>query len=139
MASNDDNMYWLESDIQKIQVKSNMYIHEYGKEGAFHLLREVAQNGFDEVTNPKSPGKNVDISYDKSTDIITVEDDGRGFPEGDFPLDIFCTKLQSGSKFFHEDGGSSGEFGVEPKVDQRPYMATYMSNLSNCGELLNVY
>ena len=35
------------------------------------------------------------------------------FPETDYPIDIFCTKIQSGSKFFRDQGGSSsGEFGV---------------------------
>jgi DNA gyrase/topoisomerase IV subunit B len=44
---------------------------------------------------------------------MIVEDDGRGFPEQDYPMDIFCTKIQSGSKFFRtQSGGTSGEFGL---------------------------
>ena len=90
-----------------------MYIHQYGPEGAFHLVREVIHNNIDECIDKNSPGKHIYISYDKETDKITCDDDGRGFPETDYPLDIFCTTIQSGSKFFREQsGGTSGEFGL---------------------------
>ena len=90
-----------------------MYIHEYGKEGSFHLAREIIQNCFDECLDDDSPGNWIGISYDKSTDVLRVEDNGRGFPEKDVPLSIIVTKLQSGSKFFRGAGtASAGEFGV---------------------------
>lgn len=109
----DVRMYWIEDDIKKIQTKTNLYITQYGPEGAFHLAREVVQNGVDECEDEESPGKYVICSYDKQTDILTVEDDGRGFPETNYPLDIFCTKIQSGSKFFRDQSGNtSGEFGL---------------------------
>lgn len=92
----DSKMYYLADDIQKIQVKTNMYINEYGEAGVFHLSREVIQNNFDECLDEDSPGKNIDISYDESTDIIRCEDDGRSFDESDYPINIFCTTLQSG-------------------------------------------
>lgn len=109
----DQKMWHLESDIQKIQVKTNMYIKEYGPEGTFHLFREIAQNNFDECLESDSPGQNIDITYDLATEIVRCEDDGRSFNEADYPLKIFCTTLQSGSKFFRSgDSTSSGEFGV---------------------------
>ena len=108
----DAKMYYLESDIQKIQVKTNMYIQEYGKAGVSHMSREIIQNAFDECLDNNSPGNKIICTYDRVTDILTVEDNGRGFSEVDYPLDIFCTTLQSGSKFFRENGKSSGEFGV---------------------------
>ena len=109
----DVKMLWIEDDIKKIQTKTNLYIQEYNEEAAFHLFREVAQNSFDECEDPDSNGTMTDIVYDELTDITTIEDDGRGIPENDYPLDIFCTKIQSGSKFFRDQGGSSsGEFGV---------------------------
>lgn len=111
--SKDSKMYHLADDIQKVQVKTNMYINEYGPSGAFHLAREIVQNNFDECLDKDSPGKTIEVSYDKATDILTSEDDGRGFNEKEFPMSIFCTTLQSGSKFFREGGAaSSGEFGV---------------------------
>lgn len=111
--SKDSKMYYLADDIQKIQVKTNMYINEYGQAGSFHLAREVIQNNFDECLDDDSPGKHIDISYDKATDILRCEDDGRSFDESDYPINIFCTTLQSGSKFFRNSGAdTAGEFGV---------------------------
>ena len=47
------------------------------------------------------------------SDKLISEDDGRGFPEVDYPLDIFCTKIQSGSKFYRDQSGNTaGEFGL---------------------------
>ena len=78
-----------------------------------HLAREIIQNNIDECIDPESNGSVIHITYDKLSDMLTCEDNGRGFPEKDYPLDIFCTKNQSGSKFFRDQGGdSAGEFGV---------------------------
>ena len=81
MATNDVNMYYIDDDIKKVQVKTNLYIQQYGPAGAFHLSREVIQNAFDECIDPNSEGCNIHISYDKKIDKLRVEDDGRGFPE----------------------------------------------------------
>lgn len=113
MATKDVKMYYTEDDIEKIQTKTNMYIQQYGSEGAFHLAREVIQNAVDECIDPDSGGKNIRISYDHMSDKLISEDDGRGFPEVDYPLDIFCTKIQSGSKFYRDQSGNTaGEFGL---------------------------
>ena len=95
----DSKMYYLEEDIQKIQVKTNMYINEYGEQGAFHLAREIIQNNFDECLDDDSPGNEIEIEYDISTDILRSSDNGRGFNEIDFPMSIFCTTLQSGYQY----------------------------------------
>lgn len=109
----DDKMQYIEDDIAKIQLKTGMYISYVGKKGALHLAKEVIQNAIDETANPKSPAKNIEITLDLSSGAITIEDDGRGIPEDDFPMDILCTKLNSGSKFTREQGGSSsGENGT---------------------------
>lgn len=110
---NDTELMHLENDIQKIQVKTNMYINEYGEQGAFHLAREIIQNNFDECIDPESPGNTIDISYDMSTDILKVSDNGRSFNESKYSMRVFMTTLQSGSKFNRSAGvDSSGEFGV---------------------------
>lgn len=109
----DVKMFYIEDDISKIQTKTNLYIKQYGPEGAFHLVREVVQNSIDEDMDKDSPGQEVLVTYDTLTDKLTCEDDGRGFPEADYPMDIFCTKIQSGSKFFRDQSGvTSGEFGL---------------------------
>lgn len=92
----DSKMYYLEEDIQKIQVKTNMYINEYGKAGAFHLAREIIQNNFDECLDEDSPGNEILITYDRATDILVSTDNGRSFNEQEYGIDVFVTKLQSG-------------------------------------------
>lgn len=92
----DSQMFHLEEDIQKIQVKTNMYIHEYGEQGSFHLSREIIQNNFDECLDEDSEGDTIEINYDRATDIMTSSDNGRSFNESKFPMKIFCTTLQSG-------------------------------------------
>lgn len=109
----DDKMDYIESDIGKIQAKTGMYISYVGEKGALHLAKEIIQNAVDEVENSKSPAKTINLKLDILSDTLSVEDDGRGIPEDDFPMDILCTKLQSGSKFTREQGGkSAGENGV---------------------------
>ena len=113
----DDVYHYIDDDIQKIQVKTNMYINEYGRAGTFHLAREIAQNNFDECLSENSPGKHIEITYDRATDILRCVDDGRSFNESQYDMKIFCTTIQSGSKFFRSGGASSaGEFGVGMSV-----------------------
>ena len=112
-VTNDVKMFYIDDDISKIQTKTNLYIKQYGEAGASHLCREVIQNSIDEVIDKESPGSSILITYDRNTDTLTCEDDGRGFPEMDYPMDIFCTKIQSGSKFFRDQSGATaGEFGL---------------------------
>lgn len=108
----DDKIEHKESDIEKIQTKPNMYISRIGSAGALHLAKEIINNGIDECTNTNSPGRNVNIFVDESTNQLIVSDDGRGIPFDS--LEVVCTKLQAGSKFTREGSGgsSAGENGV---------------------------
>lgn len=120
----DDKLEFIESDIKKIQMKTGMYISYVGERGALHLAKEAIQNAIDECENKNSPAKHIQITLDLLEDSITVEDDGRGIPEDSFPLDIVCTKLQSGSKFTREQGGkSAGENGVGLKLGRSSLIA----------------
>lgn len=123
--SNDTHIMYIEDDMKKIQTKTNLYLQKFGDLGVFHLFKEAAQNSIDEGVDPScwdylkqiGEGKKkyvVKVTYDRLSDKVTVEDTGRGIPETDYPIDIVCTKLQAGSKFFRDQGGaSSGEFGVD--------------------------
>lgn len=109
----DSTMLYIEDDIEKVQVKTNLYLKAYGSMGAFHLVKELVQNDVDECEDPDSDGRNITVIIDKLEDSIITEDDGRGIPEVDYPLDICCTKLQSGSKFVRDSNTkTAGEFGV---------------------------
>ena len=113
MANKDVKMSYIEDDMKKVQVKTNLYIQKYGYMGVFHLAKEIIQNSIDELEDPDTIGKKIKVTYNELDDKLIIEDDGRGIPEEDYPIDVTCTKLQSGSKFFRSQGGkSSGEFGV---------------------------
>lgn len=113
MANKDVKMSYIEDDMKKVQVKTNLYIQSYGYMGVFHLAKEIIQNSIDELEDPNTNGSRIKVTYDELDDSLLIEDDGRGIPENDYPIDISCTKLQAGSKFFRSQGGkSSGEFGV---------------------------
>lgn len=114
MNQTDVKMSYIEDDLKKVQVKTNLYVQKYGHMGVFHLSKEVAQNSVDELEDPNTIGKEMIITYNDLDDKLIIEDDGRGIPEEDYKIDVTCTKLQSGSKFFRSQGGkSSGEFGVK--------------------------
>lgn len=112
MSNKDVKIFHAEDDLEKVQLKPNMYIQKFGSLGTFHLSKECIQNSIDELEDPNTNGSHIKIIYDKKIDKLYVEDDGRGIPEENYPIDIVCTKLQSGSKFFRENGNTSGEFGV---------------------------
>lgn len=112
MKIKDVNAQYIEDDVEKIKRKPLMYIRQFGQEGVLHLIWEVIQNAFDECIDMDSPGDKIKITYDNKTNELTVKENGRGFPEMNFSLPIYCTKLQSGSKFDRQSGGTSGEFGV---------------------------
>ena len=112
----DDKFDYIERDIDKIKMKPGMYISYAGERGAVHLAKELIQNAIDECENKKSPCRNIDIILDTKADRLTVEDDGRGFPETDVTLDTVCTTLQSGSKFNRVDGSTSGENGISRRL-----------------------
>jgi len=108
----DDKIEHIVSDIEKVQVKPNMYIAQTGSMGALHLCKELINNAIDECINKNSPANNIDIFLDEGENEITVSDNGRGI---DFKnLILVCTTLQSGSKFTREGSGanSAGENGV---------------------------
>ena len=128
VAFKDVKMSWTDDDIEKIQNKPNLYLMQYGDLGCNHLGKEIVQNAYDEVLDDNSPGKEIWITFDKKFNKLTVEDDGRGFPENDYSLDIFVTKLQSGSKSNRSQSGStSGELTQKSELTLNSF---------NCWKLL---
>lgn len=108
----DDEMLWIESDINKIQTKPIMYVNTIGRRAALHLAKEKLNNMIDECINKNSPGKVVTVMYDEKENTLLVADNGRGIPFEN--MIIACTKLQTGSKMTRSSGGkkSAGENGV---------------------------
>ena len=109
-AYQDDNITWIESDIEKIQKKTGMYISYVGSRGALHLAKEVINNAIDECISKKSPGNNVTVFFEDKDNKLTVMDNGRGIPFD--KVELVCTKIQAGSKFTRD----SDKVGIENKA-----------------------
>ena len=106
----DDNITWIESDIEKIQKKTGMYISYVGSKGALHLAKEVINNSIDECISKKSPGNTVTIFFDERENKLVAMDNGRGIPFD--KVELVCTKIQAGSKFTRD----SDKTGIENKA-----------------------
>lgn len=101
----DDEIVYLDSDIQKIQTRTTMYISYKGSKASMQLCREIINNAIDEVINSNSPGDAIDIMFDEAENRITVIDNGRGIPLD--KVEIACTKIQAGSKLFRDKDKST--------------------------------
>ena len=90
----------IESQIEIVQKKPQLYIPDKKFAGAMHIVREIVDNAQDEVMNA---GGVVDVYYDEVTREVKVVDTGRGMPLE--KLAELCEKLHSSGKF--ENGGKS--------------------------------
>lgn len=107
----DDVIEHIEDDIEKIRVRTGMYISYRGEKGALHLGRELTNNAIDVVEDEDTPGKNVTIHFDENTNELKVSDDAQGIPFD--KVELISTKLQTGSKLNKKGGSNSaGENGV---------------------------
>lgn len=107
----DDKIDYIEDDVEKIRVRTGMYISYLGSKGALHLVKELVNNNIDEVASPNSPGDYVEIFFDEKANMVTSSDNGRGI---DFDEVIkISTKIQSGSKMTSDVAtDTAGENGV---------------------------
>lgn len=106
--------------LEPVRKRPGMYIGSTGPEGLNHMIKELADNGIDEVIAGVASNLEVVIHEDGS---VTVSDDGRGIPVEKHPktgkstLETVLTVLHAGGKF--GSGGykvSSGLHGVGSSV-----------------------
>lgn len=108
--------------LEPVRKRPGMYIGSTGPEGLFHLLREVADNSFDEAMAGHASAITVKLQPD---DYVEVTDNGRGIPVEKHSkhkvsaLELVMTKLHAGGKFGGSDSGykiSGGLHGVGVSV-----------------------
>lgn len=102
----DDRYEIIENDIEKIQMKPSQYIGALGTDASMHLSKECINNAWDEVINPLAVGKDVTITLDEKTGMLTVSDNSRGIPF-DILKDVL-TIIASSTKFNRDSGGTAG-------------------------------
>jgi DNA gyrase subunit B len=106
--------------LEPVRKRPGMYIGSTGSEGLHHLIKELADNGIDEVIAGFANRLEVTLQEDGG---VTVSDNGRGIPVEKHPktgkssLETVLTVLHAGGKF--GSGGykvSSGLHGVGSSV-----------------------
>jgi len=106
--------------LEPVRKRPGMYIGSTGPEGLNHMVKELADNGIDEVIAGYATQLDIILHQDGA---VTVADDGRGIPVETHPktgkstLETVLTILHAGGKF--GSGGykvSSGLHGVGSSV-----------------------
>lgn len=106
--------------LEPVRKRPGMYIGSTGYEGLHHMIKELADNGIDEVIAGYATEVSIILHQDGSA---TISDDGRGIPVEKHPktgkstLETVLTVLHAGGKF--GSGGykvSSGLHGVGSSV-----------------------
>jgi DNA gyrase subunit B len=108
--------------LEPVRKRPGMYIGSTGPDGLFHLLRETADNCFDEAMAGHATEITIRLLPD---DKVSVSDNGRGIPVEIHKqykvsaLELVMTKLHAGGKFGGDDSGykiSGGLHGVGVSV-----------------------
>jgi DNA gyrase subunit B len=108
--------------LEPVRKRPGMYIGSTGPDGLFHLLREVADNSFDEAMAGHADEITITLL---PNDYVSVSDNGRGIPVETHKqykvsaLELVLTKLHAGGKFGGDSSGykiSGGLHGVGVSV-----------------------
>lgn len=110
-----DRISTLEDFVKAVRQNPGYHCGSIGNRGFLNLIREIAQNSIDQVTDPSSPGSWVALTYDEKTLVVSVEDNGLGIPFNDM-IRIFTKENTSKNYQKKPYEYSSGLHGVGAKV-----------------------
>lgn len=105
----------IEDRVKAIRQNIGVYLGRTGNFGFRNMIREIGQNGFDEINKDESPATEMTIMYDERNKQVTVKDNGRGIPFGNMKRVFY--DLNTGSNYKKElFCYSSGAHGQGAKV-----------------------
>ncbi len=112
-----DEIVTLKNFIEAVQKRPGMYLGAIGNKGYIDMVREIFDNGYDELNRVKSPCDCVIVSIDERSYTVIVEDNGRGIPFGEI-IRIFTSQHTSSNFDKERTSGeyTSGLHGVGAKV-----------------------
>lgn len=105
----------LKDFITAVQKKPGMYIGYLGNKGFLNMIKEIFDNGIDEVMRADSPCNTLRILHDERTHYVEIEDNGRGIPFNNI-IRIFTSQHTSSNYDKKKFDYTSGTHGVGGKV-----------------------
>ena len=103
----------IDDPVQAVRQIADVYIGALGNPAFLTMTREIIQNSFDEDMKGFSSSRNVYVWFDERDLRVTVQDSGRGIPEG--MIDTLFGKLHSSSNYNKKPGeysaGKNGQGG----------------------------
>jgi DNA gyrase subunit B len=124
-AYDDESVTVITEDRLRVRATPKLYLPNLDKEGALHPIEEGVANAIDEITSDFSVGDEVIITFNEKTKIISIQDNGRGFPFN--KLFDMCEVLNSSAKMGEGKrayGSSGGVHGMGLKLIN--YFSAYM-------------
>ena len=103
----------IDDPVEAVRTLPDVYIGALGNHGYLNMVREIAQNSFDEIIKGNTLDKNIIVSYDARSHICIVEDNGQGI-KLDMLVPVFSI-LHSSSNYNKVEGSgdySSGKNGM---------------------------
>lgn len=114
MAAYDSKIKTIELFVDSVRKNPGEYLSSIGDEGWMNCVREVVQNGTDEIQRKISPCDTVWVEYFEGTHRCIVKDNGRGIPVNDI-IRVFSREHTSTNYEKEEGNYPSGLHGVGAK------------------------
>ena len=114
ISSYDDKIKTIELFVDSVRKNPGEYLSSTGDEGWMNCIREVVQNGTDEIQRSISPCDTVWVEYFENDHSCIVRDNGRGIPVNDI-IRVFSREHTSTNYDKEKGNYPSGLHGVGAK------------------------
>lgn len=98
-----------------VRMSPSMYIGYIGNKGFINMIREILQNGLDQIEKNDSPADMVTLSYNEYDHMVTITDNGLGIPFNSL-IRVFTSEHTSSNYNKNLYEYTSGRHGVGAKV-----------------------